>query len=312
VVTFTDELTRYSYVAFCQRKSQVKERFVEFLNWVKLQGHRVRLLNSDGGGEYTSNENAHVASDFSKICKAHDIEQQFTSAYTPSQNGIAERLNRTLVEHASCLLHEAGLAKEFWSFAVKHVAWAHNLIRAGLQRGKHTPSALCVRVRVVMCSTPGVKHGEQVAQDKQVAGGGGGDVDTKHVKHSQLCFMHVAKCIESKHGAFPFVPGFPNMKLKISRAESRNVTEPKETTPRRTARTVHPNAVQIKEALRIASVCAKLSSSSPVHPVDCGVERRLTVMIRSWPISVEFAAGTLFFSQLNMGPPDISEPCCYP
>ena len=53
LVTFTDELTRYSYVAFCQRKSQVKERFVEFLNWVKLQGHRVRLLNSDGGGEYT-------------------------------------------------------------------------------------------------------------------------------------------------------------------------------------------------------------------------------------------------------------------
>ena len=126
VVTFTDELTRYSYVAFCQRKSQVKERFTEFLSWVKLQGHRVRLLNSDGGGEYTSNENANVASDFSKICKAHDIEQQFTSVHTPSQNGIAERLNRTLVEHASCLLHEAGLAKEFWSFAVKHVAWIRN------------------------------------------------------------------------------------------------------------------------------------------------------------------------------------------
>ena len=43
MVTFTDELTRYTYVAFCQRKSQVKERFIEFLSWVKLQGHRVRL-----------------------------------------------------------------------------------------------------------------------------------------------------------------------------------------------------------------------------------------------------------------------------
>ena len=67
-----------------------------------------------------------MASDFSKICKAHDIQQQFTSAHTPSQNGIAERLNRTLVEHASCLLHEAGLAKEFWSFAVKHAALIRN------------------------------------------------------------------------------------------------------------------------------------------------------------------------------------------
>jgi len=101
------------------------------------------------------------------------------------------------------------------------------------------------------------------------------------------------------------------MKLKISRAESRNVTEPKEATPRRTARTVDPNAVQTREAQRIASVWAKLSSSSPVHPIDCGIERRLTVMIRSWPISVEFAAATLFFYQRNMGPPDISEPSCY-
>ena len=40
-------------------------------------------------------------------------------------------------------------------------------------RGTRTPRTLCVRVRVVTCSTPGVKHGEQVAQDKQVTGGGG-------------------------------------------------------------------------------------------------------------------------------------------
>jgi len=63
--------------------------------------------------------------------------------------------------------------------------WAHNLICADLQRGKQTPSALCFSVRVVMCSTPGVKHGEQVAQDKQVAGGGGGGGDdAKHVKQT--------------------------------------------------------------------------------------------------------------------------------
>jgi len=95
--------------------------------------------------------------------------------------------------------------------------------------------------------------------------------------------------------AFPFVPGFRDTKLKISRAESWNVTEPKAVTPRRTARTVHSDAVQTREALRIASVWAKLPSSSLVHPIDCGVGQRLTVTICSWPISVDFAAGTLFF-----------------
>jgi len=102
------------------------------------------------------------------------------------------------------------------------------------------------------------------------------------------------------------------MNLRISRAESKNVTEPKEATPRRTARTVDPNAVQTREAPRIASVWAKLSSSSPVNAINRGVERRLTITIRSWSICVEFAAGTLFFYRQNMGPPDISEPSCYP
>jgi len=102
------------------------------------------------------------------------------------------------------------------------------------------------------------------------------------------------------------------MKLKISRAESKNVAEPKEATPRRIARIIDPNAVQIREALRIASVKAKLTPSSPVHPIDREVERRLTITIRNWPISLDFAAGTLFFYRRNMGPPDISEPSCYP
>jgi len=144
------------------------------------------------------------------------------------------------------------------------------------------------------------------------------------IGYGPVCFKHVVYSVLNHFvmvplssavpfvSAFSFCPGFPDMKLKISIAESKNVAEPKVATPRRTARTVHPNAVQTTEALRIASVCAKLLSSSPVHPVDCGVERRLTVMIRSWPISVEFAAGTLFFYRRNMGPPDISEPSCYP
>ena len=111
---------------FCQKKSQVKDRFLEFLSWVKCQGHVVRELNSDGGGEYTGNENAKVLSDFQRICVDNGIVQRFTSPDTSAQNGVSERLNRTLVEHARTVLHEAGLAREFWSLAVKHIAWLRN------------------------------------------------------------------------------------------------------------------------------------------------------------------------------------------
>jgi len=103
--------------------------------------------------------------------------------------------------------------------------------------------------------------------------------------------------IESNHGAplnrCPlcfgvsfFVPGLPDTKLKISRAESRIVTEPKVATPRRTARTVHPRAVQPREVLRTALVWAKLTLSSPVYPdtVCFEVDWRRTTTICSCPI----------------------------
>ena len=69
-----------------------------------------------------------MISDFQQLCADNGIKHRFTSAHTPEMNGISERLNRTLVEQARCLLHEAGLAKSFWSFAVKHVAYVRNRV----------------------------------------------------------------------------------------------------------------------------------------------------------------------------------------
>jgi len=126
IVTFTCELTRWTCVYFCKQKSQVKDRLQEFLQWVRLQGHAVSEINTDGGGEYTASENATMMSEFQRICETNNIRQRFTSPDTPAQNGIAERLNRTLVEHAAALMHGAGLAREFWSLAVKHVVWLKN------------------------------------------------------------------------------------------------------------------------------------------------------------------------------------------
>ena len=54
--------------------------------------------------------------------------QKITSPDTSAQNGIPERLNRTLIEHAKAEVKAAGLAHEFWSLAVKHVTWVRNRI----------------------------------------------------------------------------------------------------------------------------------------------------------------------------------------
>lgn len=60
-------------------------------------GCRLKYIGSDIGTEYTSHQ-------FSKYCKDLGIQQQFTVRYTPEQNGISERKNRTMIEMARCML----------------------------------------------------------------------------------------------------------------------------------------------------------------------------------------------------------------
>ena len=130
LVTFTCELTRWTNVYFCKNKSQVKDKFKEYLLWVERQGNKVKVLTTDGGGEYTANENAQILSEFQKICadKLNNIEHRMTSPNTAAQNGISERLNRTLITAAKSILHDAALSREFWTLAVRHVVWMKNRV----------------------------------------------------------------------------------------------------------------------------------------------------------------------------------------
>ncbi|MBF6309039.1 transposase family protein, partial [Nocardia farcinica] len=83
-------------------------KFAAFVALAETQtGKRVKVLRSDNGGEYTSGAMA-------KLCADRGIEQKFTPSYTPQLNGVAERMNRTLVECARCMLEHAGLSKEYW------------------------------------------------------------------------------------------------------------------------------------------------------------------------------------------------------
>ena len=56
-VTFTDDLSRYGYIYLMRHKSETFEKFKEFQNEVENQlGKTIKLLRSDRGGEYMSQE----------------------------------------------------------------------------------------------------------------------------------------------------------------------------------------------------------------------------------------------------------------
>nr|CAD1827412.1 unnamed protein product [Ananas comosus var. bracteatus] len=77
----------------------------------KESGYQIKTLRTDRGGEFISNE-------FEAFCEAHGIFRQLTTSYTPQQNGVAERKNRTLVEMAKSMLKAKRLPNKFWAEAV--------------------------------------------------------------------------------------------------------------------------------------------------------------------------------------------------
>ena len=64
-------------------------------------------MRTDNGGEFRGNE-------FEEFYKKCGISKHNTTPYTPQQNGVVERMNRTLMEKERCMLSGAGIGQEFW------------------------------------------------------------------------------------------------------------------------------------------------------------------------------------------------------
>ncbi|KAM0988950.1 hypothetical protein ACFX2A_013056 [Malus domestica] len=109
---FIDDCTRMVWVYLMRNKSEVFSIFKKFKMMVELQsGLKIKRLRSDRGGEFTSLE-------FQEFCEGAGLQKQLTVAYTPQQNGVAERKNRTVVEMTKSMLHDKKMPLSFWGEAV--------------------------------------------------------------------------------------------------------------------------------------------------------------------------------------------------
>lgn len=84
-------------------KDQAFDMFKSYKALVENQlEKKIKILRSDRGGEYLSN-------DFFVFCEENGLVHQVSAPYTPQQNGLAERKNRTLVDMVSAMLLHAKL-----------------------------------------------------------------------------------------------------------------------------------------------------------------------------------------------------------
>lgn len=55
---------------------------------------------------------------FIEFFAKHGKKHKKTTPYSPQQNGLAERMNRTVLEKARCMLFDSKLSKQFWAEAI--------------------------------------------------------------------------------------------------------------------------------------------------------------------------------------------------
>lgn len=119
-VTFIDDWSRFTVVFLISSKDQVLGAFRNYVAAVSAKfGSKISRLRCDNGGEFKNGA-------FLNFCKQKGIQVEFTVPYTPEQNGVSERKNRTLVEMARAMLEDSEADRRFWGAAIQTAAYLTN------------------------------------------------------------------------------------------------------------------------------------------------------------------------------------------
>ncbi|GJX73278.1 putative ribonuclease H-like domain-containing protein [Tanacetum coccineum] len=103
---------RFSWVFFLASKDETSGILQNFIRQIENQlSNRVKIIRSDNGTEFKNR-------DMLEFCGNKGIKQEYSNARSPQQNGVAKRMNRTLIEAARTMLADLLLPTTFWAEAV--------------------------------------------------------------------------------------------------------------------------------------------------------------------------------------------------
>jgi transposase InsO family protein len=80
---------------------------------------RIKKIRSDNGTKF---KNSQIEGFFEEEC----IKHEFSSPYTPQQNGVVERKNRTLLDMVGTMLDEYKTPGRFWAEAINTSCYSIN------------------------------------------------------------------------------------------------------------------------------------------------------------------------------------------
>ena len=117
-----DDHSRYMWTILLKEKSEAFDRFRRF-KWLIEQETKasIQTLRTDRGGEFTSQE-------FQVFCDNNGVRRHLTAPYSPQQNGVVERRNRTLMEMTRSIMKHMKIPNYMWGEAVRHSTYLINRV----------------------------------------------------------------------------------------------------------------------------------------------------------------------------------------
>ena len=120
-LSLIDYYSRRVWVYVLKHKDQVFGKFREWKSLIENQtGLKVKKLRADNGLEFCNHE-------FDSYCADHGIARHRTVRLTPQQNGLAEKMNRTLMDKVKSMLIQSQFPKGLWAEILLTTSYLVNL-----------------------------------------------------------------------------------------------------------------------------------------------------------------------------------------
>lgn len=114
-----DDYSRYMWVYMLREKGEAFDAFKRFRTLVEKGSAEIKTFRTDRGGEFCSKN-------FNSYCEENGIQREYTTPYTPQQNGVVERRNRTVVAMTRSFLKCMDLPVFLWGEEVRHSVYILN------------------------------------------------------------------------------------------------------------------------------------------------------------------------------------------
>jgi transposase InsO family protein len=106
--------------SFCRKNLKTQETLKRFLRRAQNEfGLRIKKIRSDNGMEFKNSQ-------IEGFLEEEGINHEFSSPYTPQQNGVVERKNRTLLDMTRTMLDEYKTPDQFWVDAINTACYSIN------------------------------------------------------------------------------------------------------------------------------------------------------------------------------------------